>query len=109
MIYAEPGLFLRYEPLAASTLATWGTQRQRAVVAAFDDQRQPVRPYARIDDTQQHAALRHLYPAQVRFGIGVGRPGRAVGRPRLGFVTVWVLRGLAKFHASLAVELLGRY
>ena len=27
----------------------------------------------------------------------------------LGFITVWVLRGLAKFHASLAVELLGRY
>ena len=27
----------------------------------------------------------------------------------LGFVTVWVLRGMAKFHASLAVELLGRY
>ena len=27
----------------------------------------------------------------------------------LGFVTVWVLRGLAKFHASLAVELLGRH
>jgi hypothetical protein len=27
----------------------------------------------------------------------------------LGFITVWVLRGMAKFHASLAVELLGRY
>ena len=27
----------------------------------------------------------------------------------IGFITVWVLRGLAKFHASLAVELLGRY
>ena len=27
----------------------------------------------------------------------------------LGFITVWVLRGLAKFHASLAAELLGRY
>ena len=27
----------------------------------------------------------------------------------LGFITVWVLRGLAKFHASLAVELIGRY
>ena len=25
-----------------------------------------------------------------------------------GFITVWVLRGMAKFHASLAVELLGR-
>jgi hypothetical protein len=27
----------------------------------------------------------------------------------LGFITVWVLRGMAKFHASLAVELLGRH
>ena len=27
----------------------------------------------------------------------------------LAWVTVWVIRGLAKFHASLAVELLGRY
>jgi hypothetical protein len=27
----------------------------------------------------------------------------------LAFVTVWLLRGMAKFHASLAVELLGRY
>ena len=27
----------------------------------------------------------------------------------LGVVTVWVLRGMAKLHASLAVELLGRY
>ena len=27
----------------------------------------------------------------------------------LAFITVWVLRGMAKFHASLAVELLGRY
>jgi|GEM_PF-3314383 hypothetical protein len=27
----------------------------------------------------------------------------------LGFITVWVLRGMAKLHASLAVELLGRY
>ena len=27
----------------------------------------------------------------------------------LAFVTVWVLRGMAKVHASLAVELLGRY
>ena len=27
----------------------------------------------------------------------------------LGWITVWILRGLAKFHASLAVELLGRY
>ena len=26
----------------------------------------------------------------------------------LAWVTVWVIRGLAKFHASLAVELLGR-
>ncbi|MDA0185358.1 sensor domain-containing protein [Solirubrobacter phytolaccae] len=26
----------------------------------------------------------------------------------LAFITVWVLRGMAKFHASLAVELLGR-
>ena len=26
----------------------------------------------------------------------------------LGFVTVWLLRGMAKFHASLAVEFLGR-
>ena len=26
----------------------------------------------------------------------------------LAFITVWVLRGLAKFHASLAVEFLGR-
>ncbi|MBE2315210.1 sensor domain-containing protein [Solirubrobacter sp. CPCC 204708] len=25
------------------------------------------------------------------------------------FITVWVMRGMAKFHASLAVELLGRY
>ena len=25
-----------------------------------------------------------------------------------GFITVWVLRGMAKFHASLAVEFLGR-
>jgi hypothetical protein len=27
----------------------------------------------------------------------------------LAFVTVWVMRGMAKLHASLAVELLGRY
>jgi hypothetical protein len=27
----------------------------------------------------------------------------------LAFVTVWVVRGMAKLHASLAVELLGRY
>ena len=27
----------------------------------------------------------------------------------LAFVTVWIVRGLAQFHASLAVELLGRY
>jgi len=27
----------------------------------------------------------------------------------LAWITVWVVRGLAKFHASLAVELLGRY
>jgi hypothetical protein len=27
----------------------------------------------------------------------------------VAFMTVWVLRGLATFHASLAVELLGRY
>ena len=27
----------------------------------------------------------------------------------LAFVTVWVIRGMAKLHASLAVELLGRY
>lgn len=27
----------------------------------------------------------------------------------LAWVTAWVVRGLAKFHASLAVELLGRY
>lgn len=27
----------------------------------------------------------------------------------LGFITIWVLRGLAKFHASLVVELLGRH
>ena len=27
----------------------------------------------------------------------------------LGFVTVWIMRGMAKLHASLAVELLGRY
>ncbi|HWK29789.1 MAG TPA: sensor domain-containing protein [Solirubrobacter sp.] len=27
----------------------------------------------------------------------------------LGWVTVWLLRGMAKLHASLAVELLGRY
>ena len=26
-----------------------------------------------------------------------------------GFITAWVLRGMAKFHASLAAELLGRY
>ena len=26
----------------------------------------------------------------------------------LAFVTVWLLRGMAKFHASLAVEFLGR-
>lgn len=26
----------------------------------------------------------------------------------IGFITVWVLRGMAKFHASLVVELLGR-
>ena len=32
-----------------------------------------------------------------------------VARLPLGFITVWVLRGMAKFHASLAVELLGRY
>jgi hypothetical protein len=25
-----------------------------------------------------------------------------------GFITVWILRGMAKFHASLAVEFLGR-
>lgn len=27
----------------------------------------------------------------------------------LAFVTVWLMRGMAKLHASLAVELLGRY
>jgi hypothetical protein len=27
----------------------------------------------------------------------------------LAFVTVWIMRGMAKLHASLAVELLGRY
>ena len=27
----------------------------------------------------------------------------------LAFITVWIMRGMAKFHASLAVELLGRY
>ena len=27
----------------------------------------------------------------------------------LAFITVWTLRGMAKFHASLAVEFLGRY
>jgi hypothetical protein len=27
----------------------------------------------------------------------------------LAWITVWTLRGMAKLHASLAVELLGRY
>jgi hypothetical protein len=27
----------------------------------------------------------------------------------MGWITVWVMRGMAKLHASLAVELLGRY
>ena len=27
----------------------------------------------------------------------------------LAFVTVWIMRGMAKLHALLAVELLGRY
>jgi hypothetical protein len=27
----------------------------------------------------------------------------------MAYVTVWVMRGMAKFHASLAVEFLGRY